>query len=248
LEFDLYKGKKWIYHGGDLEGYHSMMSYFPEEQLDIVVFTNKGDFKVEPLMAVVTSQIFVFIYTCSVDEIPVVVQGPGETIDQYSGVYDAEGMLFEITVAENAIHATQLWDGSNYDIPATGQNSFTFTQTDADFLFEDIISGKAQTMKLTQEGQSLPFKRTENYGFPDFSHFGGSYFCSSLNAKYTFSQEKGKLFYSINGQDPKQVSVVEEDTVYIGHSIVLTFHRNNDEVTGFTLTHLRVKNLEFVKI
>ncbi|MFD2601187.1 serine hydrolase domain-containing protein [Flavobacterium suzhouense] len=248
LFFQALSGKKAIHHGGDLDGYHSDMSYFPDENVDIIVFTNRGDFNVLSMQKAITSQLFGFKYSWPAVEKPVVVKVPGEKIEQYSGVYEAEGMLFEITVAENAIHVLQFWDGSNYDIPATGQNSFTLAQAGADFLFEDIISGKAQTMKLTQEGETMPFKRAENYDFPDFSRFEGSYFCSSLNAKYTFSQQKGKLFYSLNGQNPKQVSVIEEDTVYIGPSIVLTFHRNNNEVMGFTLNHVRVKNLEFVKI
>lgn len=248
LDFKMYQGKKWIYHGGDLYGYHSIMSYFPEENLNIIVFTNTGDFKVIRMQNAIASHLFGFKYQWPTAEKPAAVQLPKETLETYAGIYQSEDMYIEIIASNNAVNVTQLWDGSSYDVPPTGQAAFTFALAGADFLFEDIVDGKAQVMKLTQGGEALGFKRTNDYKWPDYSAYGGRYRCKSIDVDFDFYTKGGKFFYAINGVEVAEVGVIEKDVANIDKG-ELTFQKNEQGViTGFTLNHVRVKNLEFEKI
>ncbi|MHA3787206.1 serine hydrolase domain-containing protein [Flavobacterium hauense] len=250
LFFNPYKGKKWIYHGGDLSGYHSVMSYFPEEKLDIIVFTNMGDFNVMNMQGAIASQLFgfKFAWPASAKPLQSAVQLSKEVLEKYAGIYEAMGMFFEISVSNTTINVTQLWDGESYDAQVTGEASFTFAEAGADFAFENIIDGKAQLMKLTQDGETLELKRTNSYKGPDNSAYAGRFLCKSINAEYDFYAKGGKFFYSINGKEAATIGVIEKDTVTIEQGKV-TYHRNAEgTVTAFTLDHPRVKGLEFEKI
>ena len=247
LFFSPYKGKKWIYHGGDLSGYHSIMSYFPEEEVDIIVFTNRGDFKVMRMQHAIASALFGFDYQWPAAEKPS-VQVSKEVLEKYAGIYQAGDMFIEIAESSNAINVTQLWDGSSYDVPPTGQSAFTFKEAGADFLFDDIVDGKTQVMKLTQGGETIGFKRTNDYKWPDYTAYAGRFHCKAVNADYDFYAKDGKFFYSINGKEVAAIGVIEQDIANLDKGEV-TFHRNaHGGISGFTLNHTRVRNLEFVKI
>lgn len=250
LFFNPYKGKKWIYHGGDLSGYHSVMSYFPEEKLDIIVFTNTGDFNVMNMQGAVASQFFGFKFAWPASTKPALsaMELPKEVLEKYAGIYEALGMFFEVSVSNNTINVTQLWDGASYDAQVTGEASFTFVEAGADFVFENITNGKAQLLKLTQDGETLELKRTNSYKGPDNSVYAGRFRCRSINAEYDFYGKGGKFFYSINGKETAAVGLIEKDVVTIEQG-KLTYHRNAEgTITGFTLDHPRVKGLEFEKI
>ena len=247
LFFQALSGKKAIHHGGDLDGYHSDMSYFPDENVDIIVFTNRGDFNVMSMQKAITSQLFGFKYSWPAVEKPAeVVELPTETLEKYIGIYEAEGMFFEVSMSDTTIKVTQLWDGTSYEIPATGENSFRLE--DVDFVFENVVNGKMQLMKITQEGETLGFKRTNDYKPTDYTAYTGRYRCASLNTEYDLHVNDGKLFYAINGKEVATIGLIQKDTVTIEKGEVV-FQRNPEgKITGFILNHVRVKNLEFIKI
>jgi CubicO group peptidase (beta-lactamase class C family) len=247
LDFDLYRGKKWIYHGGDLHGYHSIMSYFPEENIDIIILTNKGDFKVGPMHAVIASQLFDFKYSWPVSPAsPEPVQVSKEILDKYTGTYEAMWMLFQISPGNNGVHVLQLWDNREYDIPATGEA--LFSEDGVDLLFENIADGKAQLMQITQDGEKLAFKRTDNYELPDLSRFTGRFSCEPLGIEYVFFIKDGKLSYTIGGGDTLPVDSVDGDSLHIDKGDVTLLRDAEGAVNGFKLNHVRIKNLEFMKV
>ncbi|MCO6146861.1 serine hydrolase [Flavobacterium sp. NRK1] len=249
LEFSTYSGKNRISHGGDLDGYHSIMSYFPEEDLDIIVFTNRGDFNVHRMHSAIASEFLGYKFKWPA--------GAGssqsaklseEVLYKYTGLYEAEQMVFEITAKDNTLNILQVWDNSVYSLQPVKDNLFTFSEAGASFLFDEITNGKAQVMQITQSGQKISFKRIEKYNLPDYSKYTGRFSCESLNAEYTFFVKDGKMFYNINGGKDLSIGPLDKDILVIDRGEV-TFHRNPDgTLSGFTLNHERVKNLEFVKI
>jgi len=249
LEFSKYAGKNRISHGGDLDGYHSIMSYFPEEKLDIIVFTNRGDFSANRMHSAIASQFLGYKFKWPAA--PIAEQSvklSDEVLDKYTGLYEAEEMVYEITKKDNVIHALQLWDNEGYSIQYVKGDLFTFPSVEADFLFDEITNGKAQVMQIAQSGQKLRFKRIEKYIAPDYSKYTGRFKCKSLDAEYTFFVKEGKLFYNVNGGQDLSIGLMDGDTLVIDKGEV-TFHRNPDgTLNGFTLNHIRVKNLEFIKV
>jgi CubicO group peptidase (beta-lactamase class C family) len=247
LFFDTYAKKERISHGGDLDGFHSEMCYFPSEKLDIVIITNRGDFKVSDIYRAITSQFFgsAFKWPAPAPE-PITLSK--DILGKYTGLYELEGMVFEISVKNNTISARQLWDNRSNTAVPVGEALFTVQEEEANLSFENIVKGKAQVLNITQGGEVILFKKIEKYDMPHYSSYTGRFSCKSLGAEYSFLINEGKLFCAIGKNEPLPVGAIEEDTIMMPQGQV-TFHRKeNGALAGFTLNHPRVKNLEFVKI
>src|SRR5690606_25296606 len=57
-----YYGKKRIEHGGDVHGFHTMVEYFPEEGVTVVVVTNNDDINVSKLNKPALSKVLGLMY------------------------------------------------------------------------------------------------------------------------------------------------------------------------------------------
>ena len=102
-------------HGGGIDGFQSMLAYFPKEDVAIAYVSNGVVMPINDILIGVLSLYFEKDYTFpSFDTIEI----DSDLLNQYSGVYGSSSFPLDIEI---------FLDGSQLKAQATGQPSFTLT-------------------------------------------------------------------------------------------------------------------------
>lgn len=236
-----------ISHSGYVDGHRSLIGYFPERNLCFIALSADENISPDVLLRATVNPLLGYKFRRpKLKKAEVVL--PKETLEKYTGAYDTEDALLEISINGGRLHVLQTWDNTGYDIPAVSEKLFEIDGVE--FLFDDVTEGKAQVMYVSQDGEKSAFKRLEDiYEMIDYSPFAGRFVCKSLGVEYTFTADD-KLLYKIGKGDFLPVGTIDLETQTISiKDGQATFHLNEEGFfTGFTLNNERAKNLEFVKI
>ncbi|MEE1896871.1 serine hydrolase domain-containing protein [Flavobacterium rakeshii] len=246
-----YYGVKRIQHGGDVDGFHTVVECFPEQGVTVAIFTNNDNVNVYEFNKPALSSLLNLKYKKEVvkTEEPPIFDPVSETdLKQYEGDYGSElGLFFNVSVKDGVLYVIQKWDGGGYPVVQAGANKFKIEGDPVFFEFIDINNGMANLLKVNQEDGEYVFKR--DYQLPDFGDYLGKYYSKVLDVNYEFYLEGGLLVFSPQGVDEVRVATINEKDKATSPWGDLSFVRDNQGViTGFLLSHDRAMNIEFVKV
>ncbi|WP_293304225.1 serine hydrolase domain-containing protein [Pedobacter sp. UBA5917] len=260
LEFKTYKNKRLTEHGGDLSGYHTAMWYLPEKDLGIVVFSNNDNAKPE----LISGKIFDEIYPATAD--PKKPENDGDILpiktikidtSAITGSYrfdNDSSKIFQVTTLGNQIMLFQKWNDTNYPIRSLNDSLFYIDKgNDITFQFKSVANGKADQLKIVQNGSSKKATRTTvKMALMDFQGNKMSFYSPEMNAHYLIMKENENLYLLMNNpahQYKIELVALKEKNRYllIGCDMYITFKYNNEKLTGFVLDHERIKDLYFAK-
>jgi CubicO group peptidase (beta-lactamase class C family) len=265
LEIDTYEGKERISHGGDLPGYHSFMAYFPKEDLGFVVFSNNDEISGPEVFAKMYHEIF------EKPQLPLAQQGSqtNENTDQnvepkslpfdtvrLIGSYSLNGepeLTFDVKKKNNQLMMFQHWNEIEYQILPLNDSVFHVKgEKGIVFDFKNIQHGRAEKMLITQNGGVKSANRTvDHVKLSDqvVNEHIGDFYNPEIDAHYIISKENGKLKLTIGLANLKVWRKSDKETyAVVDADLKITFYRNqNQQIEGFTLNHIRIKDLRFVK-
>lgn len=150
---DTENGKE-IYHGGNTVGYSSNIARYIDEDLSVIILTNKGVFDVDKLTNTLTNIALDKEYKAP-EEIKEVEDFDFSIYDEYVGDYElAPGLIVAITRDDKKIYA-QLTGQERFEIFPKSQNEFFYKVVDAKITFTKEDE-KVTKLILHQFGQELP--------------------------------------------------------------------------------------------
>jgi len=152
-------GHKVIEHGGGIEGFNTMLSYYPDDQLTVVVLSNingpdTGDIA-SKLAAVAHGEKIVLLSERK--EVTV----DSKLLDGYVGNYELAPKLILTVTREGDKLITQATGQPKVPIFAENERDFFAKVVDAQITFVTDAHGRARELILHQGGQDLHAKRVE---------------------------------------------------------------------------------------
>ncbi|WP_197429417.1 serine hydrolase domain-containing protein [Flavobacterium rakeshii] len=251
LVIDTYLGEKRIEHGGDVDGFHTLTEYFPEQELTVVIFSNNDEISINKINKTLLSVFFKkIISTITEDEKNKKVSGVKLTeaeLKKYTGDYVFITYSFNVSVKEGELFFLQGWNGVGYSVLALGDDKFADKDNeDVVFSFSDIKNDSTGLLVLNQNGQEYKFDRKPVA--QDVNEFVGSYYSAALDVTYNFILEEGDLWFVLGTEESVPLLHQGKDR-YLSPFGNLTFKRGEkSKLTGFLLSHERARDIEFVKV
>lgn len=136
-------------HNGAIDGFLSVVSYFPEDKLAISYTANGVNTDLNNVMIAVLSAVFNKPFTIPFYPKP-------EILDQYIGVYGTPQIPVKITVAKSASGLTAQATGqSAFPLTATSNNTFRFDPAGIEILFNDVN----KQLTIVQGGHTTVFTK-----------------------------------------------------------------------------------------
>lgn len=233
---------KEISHGGDNDGFHTYIALYPNDKLSIITLSNNDEVSAEMLNTVGANAVFGIddeeAYSTENTEIM-----PDSLLSQYEGLYNDNGYFYLVEHNQGMLGMVQVFNDTGYGLDPVNNN--TFRKAYVDFIFEDIVEGKAQKMIIdTGKSKDVAVRKVIAQGA--ISKCIGTFYSDTLDVEYTLYEENGSLKCRIGPDDVTDAEFVVYKVVLDRGSLKLDFAENGS-VTGFMLNHSRAKNIKFVK-
>lgn len=246
-----YGGKKQIEHGGDVDGFHNLVDYYPDAQIGLIILSNDDDVEVFKVKRAAVNRSLDFIYKYPGAK-PIKPQAANlleSVLNNYAGRYENKmaGLAVSFYLKEQQLYMIQEWDGNEFPIQETDDVTFGFD--DMSFRFASAQEGKSNMVTLMQGGEEMDLKRNDTVTLKNnYADFEGDFYSQALNATYTFFIENGVLRYKVNNSTARIIVLGDKKDNFVGPSYSIDFERDKkQDIKGFTLNHERVKNVKFLK-
>ena len=255
LMIDEYKGLKTIRHGGAFVGFRAEILRFPEEQLSIAIFANRGDAnpskKANQVADIMLKKKLIRKVEKNDNEVTFIKPDQEFELKQMIGSYEIEpGVTLSVSIKNDSLNVIQNWNKSTYNIAKMRGNSFIIPgKKDIIFTFTNLKDEGTQTLKVLQKGEETNAERKKEVDFSnvELEDYLGSYYSEELDATYNFEVENDILKMKNQGkQFLMDCTIIEIDQFTMAFGL-LNFERTNGQVSGFKLDSGRVKNLKFHK-
>ncbi|WP_157274178.1 serine hydrolase [Pedobacter sp. BAL39] len=252
-----FQGRSTIDHGGDLSAYHSKMTYFPKEDLGIVVFSNNSEIGGSMLTESIYNQLFKTKDSSATSKNVSFVKDTIRNItldtSRYTGFYrikDSEAFTLEVKVAEHKLTVNQLWNASEYAIVPDNDSLFHIDgNKDIGFEFIHFKDGKSDEVIIHQNNQHTAAKRMTIIPSiaTNIDAYLGVFYNPEIDAVYEVMNDKGSLKLKIAKSELRLSSTGQKDKYNIPENgMQVTFTRSGDDrIDGLKLNHIRVKDLLF---
>ncbi|RXI96197.1 class A beta-lactamase-related serine hydrolase [Anaerobacillus alkaliphilus] len=238
-----YLGHKYIEHGGADAAFRSAMLRFTDEDVDIVLLSNTQNMLMKDAAFAVADVIFGLEISKIGEELP-------KEYTEELGINDLEGyyfptsaatlMTFDITTIDGKLHYKNPYGFA--PLKHVSGNHFIIEQLDLDlFLGEDSVmrtNGKITTLQKLK-----PFKSEK------IATFKGRYVSSELDTFYDVIEKDGCLCIS-HSRNGVQILYQVSNTTFVTNApftFLVEFSIEGNEVTGFTFTGNRVKDVRMEK-
>lgn len=150
---DSFGAKNGYGHGGGIDAFISMLTYYPEDKLAIAYISNGGSYDTKGVVFGALSIYFKAPYTLP-SFTSVVLKS--EDLDKYLGIYSSQQMPLKITISKNNNTLMgQATGQSAFPLEAPAKDQFMFYQAGVELLF-DTSKGE---MTLKQAGKTYLFTR-----------------------------------------------------------------------------------------
>lgn len=138
-------------HNGGIEGFTSVLGYYPQEKLGFSILVNYENYSVNEILIGLLSIYYKMPY-----DFPdfTVVAVDDSVLKSYEGVYAAANIPLKITIKnENGVLTGQATGQSSFPLTAVSPTEFVFVQAKLSIQFQE------KGFTLTQNGRPLEFKK-----------------------------------------------------------------------------------------
>lgn len=147
--------RKVIEHGGDLNGFHTMLAFYPEEKLTIIILSNYSDNLVEKMSNELARLAF---------DVPAAhrqVKADSRRHARFEGRYQlAPDQILTIAPKGGRLYA-QLSGQRQFEIFPESEYSFFYKAVDAVLTFDEELAGRVEHLTLHQDGNKYKAKRID---------------------------------------------------------------------------------------
>lgn len=213
-----WKGLKVVQHGGNIDGFNSMVAMIPEKKLGFVMLTNvTGSSLGNELMSIIWEGI---LSEKKVDEGNKISP---QAMDKLIGKYKFEAAGFDIEIKKEAENLVMIVPGQpTYILQKTGERQFkpvgapdgfavkfTPEQGDATELYLQQPQGNYTLPRVGADGKTITTQSTA--GNNSAKELIGKYNTPSGNGKVEITDTNGKITFNIEGQQPYTLSEKTKD-------------------------------------
>ncbi len=258
LGVGIYKGLKYIGHGGADAGFRSSMDYFPEEKFGVVVLSNLASFNPSQL-----SRQIVDIYLADRFKIqpeerkPVVrkaIRLSKKQLQQFEGNYwlSRSKLLRQIKQEGKTLFYVRSEENRSELIPF-GKSAFYMKEfPDVTVEFLERENGKSGSIRVTVGKELLDGTRMEpfNPSPTELNAYSGGYRSEEIEVEFRLTVDEKGLFldYKKQDDDNRLQPLIMDVFAFTGGS-TLSFKRDSQgKIVGFTVDTGRVRNLKFEKV
>lgn len=244
-------GTELFFHGGDLQGYHSDVAYLPAKDVGVIILSNSDDIKgsafTDPLLQIVLGEPLTSKIPKKEESITY-FSLPFAELPKFTGMYSAGNQGMTISTLGNSLCVLQHWDRSSYLIKPIGENKFVVPGEEITFDFTDFTASKPEKMIIAQNGTLLEMNRVTDHAIePSFVEYLGSFYNKALDATYQIYEDAG--FIKCKAPNNKEfIMALEDNDLFTMDGMEVKYARNDNKISGFTLSHSRAKNFKFEKI
>lgn len=258
LVMESYRGLRVIYHTGAVIGGLCQMLTLPDHKLDIIIMTNGASGADPKRLAEMAVDI---ILSEQVGPEPCDLEP-----DQYEGLLGdwwspETGMVYSFVEEQGALKLQLCKYPVGFPLQAESSRQLAFRQGGMSDLLCDVEMAASGTISITFGGQTLPYHRlpTEAPRVDRFAEFlAGEYFSPDANSRATIELEGEKLVMRVADDAGGIAAVVvplSEQVAAIQPLLptdltwaALSLKRAQDKTSGFFLSTLQTRGLEFVKV
>jgi CubicO group peptidase (beta-lactamase class C family) len=251
-----YNGLKTISHGGAFVGFRAELLRFPNQQYSVAVFTNRGDANPTSMAYKVADVFLSDEYVFEEKQESISREEPMYEVEKFSfeqliGTYELKaGLDIVVSVAEEKLHAKQLWNNSEYDLINLSNNTYYIVDaTEIKFIFSDLKDNLTQNATIDQAGRISESKRKVKLDLSgvELEDYIGDFYSKELDVTYEIYLEDGLIKTKIRNNAPLELTLSKKDLL-LYQGTLLKFIRNNGEINEFIIDAGRVKNLKFSKV
>jgi CubicO group peptidase (beta-lactamase class C family) len=152
-----YKGHKWHYHNGGIEGFATTINRFPDEDLTIIILKNVDNWNAFSAHKVSRALMFGDKYSLPVER--KIAKVDAKIYQKFSGNYElGPGFVISVTTENNRIY-TQATGQGKCEIYPESEFKYFVKIVDAQFQFNKDDKGNIASITLFQGGQEMNGKR-----------------------------------------------------------------------------------------
>ena len=251
LNIGEYKGLKTVRHGGALGGYRADLLRFPEQRFSVICLSNLSSFNPSAICNQVAD-----IYLGDKLEADKPKEKPArkvlvnpEIFNDYEGNYRLEvGVTIKVSREDGKL-MVEPEDQPKVELIPESEAVFFLEAMNAKLSFHKGESGIADRIQLALSGQVIEGERIPDIMLePErMEDFAGDYYSGELDVTFTLAVKEGQLFFVHKNAPTRPLRFLEPDK-FSGGRFEVQFHRDEEQnISSFTLSTGRVKNLRFDK-
>ena len=141
-------------HGGNIGGYSSLLAYYPDDKLTVIVLSNYGD----ELVSKITDELARL--ALGIAPLHRQVKIDPRLYAGFVGRYQLESAVFTITAKDGRLFA-RLTGQRTLELFPESEYRYFYKAVDAVLAFEKDAAGKIDTVTLEQDGRKIRAKRLD---------------------------------------------------------------------------------------
>ncbi|MEM7102725.1 MAG: serine hydrolase [Bacteroidota bacterium] len=256
-----WKGLKTWSHGGADAGFRTYMVRFPDQNINIAVFSNLGSFN-PGQKAYEIAEIYLEEHieqkptskekaeTAEAEETNT-VEIDIEILEAYNGKYEiAPGFILTISSEDSQLFGQATGQG-RFPLTPNSTTEFGFADAGIKIVFERNDDNSIPHLTLYQGANVIECKRMKDFDADgvDLKAYEGDYYSEELLTTYMLRVEDGKLVAKHQRHDNIGLTPTKEDHFsgnvwFMGQ---IEFTRDGENISGMKVSNGRVKNLVFGK-
>ncbi|MDG5788572.1 serine hydrolase [Evansella sp. AB-P1] len=240
-----YKGRRYLEHGGADAAYRSAMMRFPDDDVDIVIFSNTQNMLMKDAAFAVanvvfgieeseagTQQVEAYRKDCNIEEVA----------GYYYPVSESLFMTFDITIRDGIAYLKNPYG----DAPLTHVSGNHFKIDQFNF---DLYLGENSVLQ-TSDNRIISLKKVKPFKPKETCIYIGKYYSGELDTFYEVIEKDGMLYMSHFRHGEELLYQVDENkfVTNVPFTFTVDFLKEGAAVNGFVFNGGRVKGLQLTKI
>ncbi|NNK70191.1 MAG: beta-lactamase family protein [Flavobacteriaceae bacterium] len=240
-----YRGLKRYRHTGGHEAFSSQLSYYPDEDLGIIVISNFGGRASVSTSAI--ASLFLGDKMTQEEKLPEIkpVNMAADKLKSFTGMYVTDTMndTVELTMNEEG----SLIAGGQFKLIPVNDKTFRIEDWNGEIEIE-MSSDSEANLKIIQGGSVDSYKRfaSMDNGSDTLTSYEGRYWSDELETYYTLKLVENTLKVNHRWIGEIELSPVAQDIFRGQWGTIFSFTRDNEnQLTGFNINSGRTLNVYF---
>jgi CubicO group peptidase (beta-lactamase class C family) len=259
LSHGVYKNQKTIEHAGAWGGFRAHYLQFPEEDLSVAIFANRGDAnpsgKAYQVADLILKDSFIDVKTedktLNDNKKKPFIKLSTTELEKFSGNYwnVTDSYVRKIYVKNDTLRYYRNAN-SESDLMPISKNKFKMINVGSDVIVKFDNKEKLTMTVIVNGAKPGIYKEYEPvvYEKEGLAGFEGSYYSKELDLNYSLKLEGDLLILYINGSKQSPLECIMENLFSNDDYGMFQFKNNKeDKISSFRLSAGRVKNLNFEK-
>lgn len=244
-----YRGLKMISHAGSFVGFRAQMIRFPEQKFSVICLANLSTINPTKLCKQVTD---LYLAEQFKQEKAKFIELPEQELKDKTGVFrnPVIGTIYELSLKDGKL-MVNLYD-SSFQIAPLSKTQFRSVDgpADIDIRFEKQDQNESMLIHVTMEGEKpVTFEAIQLVSptSAQLVEYVGDYYSDELQFIYKLVLDDDKLFFRYKNAPKNHLSPTLNDMFRVRGDTIHFIRDDQNEISAFSLSSERARNIYFVK-